>query len=105
MHATAKDYVLYSKAHSKGERRRTGKASGTPNEKKVKQKARWDPNKQKWIGKDQNGKDREMGAGFQPTPEQLRKAGLAMTGAAAAGAAGVTFTEILEGIGAAALAF
>ena len=94
--------AVFSKAHGQGERNRAGKASGTGNEKKVNQKARWDPRKQKWIGKDQNGKDKEMGPGFQPTPEQLEKAGLAMAGVAT----GATAWTVLEDIGiAVAVAF
>ncbi len=86
----------------KGERNWAGKASGSGNEEKVNQKAQYDPKTKKWWMKDQNGKRKNLGAGFKPSPKQLEKAGLAMTGTAAAGASA---WYILETAGAIAIAF
>ncbi|MFP5204738.1 MAG: RHS repeat domain-containing protein [Acidobacteriota bacterium] len=97
--------VSYSKAHGKGERNRAGKASGTPNEEKVNRKARYDPKTKRWWEPDQNGKRKDLGPSFHPTPEQLKKAGVAMTGVAGTAAAGATIWEILEAGAAGALAF
>jgi len=76
---------LESRAHGQGERGQAGKASGTPNEEKVNKKARYDPNTKKWWIPDQNGKQKYLGPGFQPTADQLKKAGLAMGVGAAIG--------------------
>lgn len=93
--------VAYSKSHGKGERGQAGKASGTGNEETVNKKARYDPKTKKWWVPDQNGKRKDLGPSFQPTPEQLKKAGLALTGAAAAG---VSIWQILEAAAAGAAA-
>jgi hypothetical protein len=95
--------AYFSKAHGKGERGRTGKASGTPNENK--KKPRWDAKKGKWWVPDENGKQKYLPGDFKPSEEDLKRAGLAMGGAAAAGAGAITLTEVLEGLAGAALAF
>ena len=100
--------LLFSRAHGKGERRRAGNRSGTPNEEKVNKRMRWDPVKGWWYPDPHTGKPHYV-PGYDPTPEQRRKFNLpplAKATAVAAGAAatGWTFVQIRELGGGIALA-
>lgn len=105
---TVPQTVFFSRAHGQGERKRTGKAEGTGNEEKINKKAKYDAEKKKWYEKDQNGKTKWLGPGFQPSQEQLKKAGLAMAdgatqGALVGSAGGFTAATLEEVIGILAL--